>query len=278
MPELSEIYKIPLGHIKISDLNVRHHQKKVGIDELADSIKKHTLLQPIALKGKYGNPPYFLIIGQRRFNAYKLLYKKYGEKFDEIKAYFVPEDLTDIDLTILSLSENVHRADLNYADKAKVITYLYNHFSKNVKKVANEIGWAEGTVRDYIKIEEIATDKMKEIREKTNTSKIDMKRAIKAAAGNPKKAEKLFENFLEYDLTKYEKERAVEFGEKNPSSSVSQVIHEAITPKLEETIILALSSAVNDALSAARRVLELEREEIAIIALEDWLKRNGFMN
>ena len=72
MPE-DKIYKVPLKDIKVSEMNVRISDKKKSIDELAESIKKHGLLQPVVLKGEYNNPPYDLIVSQRRFFACKTL-------------------------------------------------------------------------------------------------------------------------------------------------------------------------------------------------------------
>ena len=72
---LGEIYDIPLRQIHVSNDNVRHHDPTKDLQELADSIKRHGLLQPVVLKGDYGEPPYELIGGQRRFLAYQKILK-----------------------------------------------------------------------------------------------------------------------------------------------------------------------------------------------------------
>jgi len=68
---LDTIYEIPLRDIKISDNNVRLHDPGKDLEELAASIKRHGLLQPVVLLGDYGKPPYKLISGQRRFLAHQ---------------------------------------------------------------------------------------------------------------------------------------------------------------------------------------------------------------
>lgn len=274
---MAEIHSIPLGDIWISKLNVRLHDKKAEIEDLAVSIKKHDLLQPVVLKGKMDNPPYELVIGQRRFHACKLLYEQQGEKYEKIEAIFLKKEIEDIDVKILSLSENIHRVELNYADKAKALNDLYNHFGNSIKKVSEELGIPESTIREYIQIEEQATTQMKELWKRKEVNKADIKRAIKAAQGDAKKAERLLEEFSASKLTKYEKENAVEFGRKNPRASVDDIIKEVQTPRKGETIVLSLHRALQDALKKAKKFLYLEEAEIAIIALEDWLKRNGFM-
>ena len=99
-----EIYEIDLKDIRISKSNVRLTNREAGIDELAESIEKHGLLQPVILRGSYGSPPYELVVGQRRFLAHQRLNR------DFILAIFCGE-LQDINFKILSLAENMHRVN-----------------------------------------------------------------------------------------------------------------------------------------------------------------------
>jgi len=142
--DISEkIYSIPLKDIKISEHNVRLTSKKAGIDKLAESIKKHGLLIPVILRGSYGNPPYELIVGQKRLLAHRALRK------NTIRAVF-SGNLTDVEAKILSLSENMQRVELSHADKAEAITALYLLYKRDERRVAQELGLSLQTVRDYI--------------------------------------------------------------------------------------------------------------------------------
>ena len=51
MPD-QQIHEIRLKDIEVSELNVRHTDKNVDIDDLAASIKVHGLLQPVVLRGR----------------------------------------------------------------------------------------------------------------------------------------------------------------------------------------------------------------------------------
>jgi ParB family chromosome partitioning protein len=262
----NEIREIPLKEIELSKLNVRVTDKNVGIDELAESIKKYGLLQPVILKGEYGKPPYELIVGQRRFLAHKLLKEK------KIRAVFCEED-NEMKLRMLSLSENMHRAELNYSDKADAITLLYKELGRNAKKVAAELGISVPTVIEYVKLEEQATAKAKDLLKRKSIKKADVKRAISAAQGDPAKIDKLLDELPK--LTRYEKDRAVNYGRKE-KATVEKIIEEAKKPKLERTVILNLNQDTDDALKRAGEKLAMDREEIAALALEEWLKENGF--
>ncbi|MFQ5685950.1 MAG: ParB/RepB/Spo0J family partition protein [Candidatus Scalindua sp.] len=269
MTETSEtVYLIPLKVISVSNSNVRMTDREAGIDELAKSIQKYGLLQPVVLMGKPGNPPYELIVGQRRYLAHKKLGKK------NILAVF--RDVGELDAKILSLTENMHRVELNHADKAEAITELYKRYDKDERQVAEELRLPVRTIRDYIKIEERATPKAKEWLRQGKVTKADVKRVIDAAQGDDKKADRLLEEIR--NLTRYERPRAVDFGKSHPKASADEIITAAKTPRLERTIILNITKEVDNALNEAEKQLLLDRESIAGMALFEWLKDNGFLS
>jgi ParB/RepB/Spo0J family partition protein len=268
MERPKEIYSIPLKEIIVSDCNARLTDKKAGIEELADSIKRHGLLQPVVLRGSYGNPLYELIVGQRRFRAHQFIDKK------DICAVFAG-DLDDIEARILSLGENMQRVELNHADKAKAITGLYLHFHKDLKKLKKELGLSLQTIRDYIELEQRATSKAKKLLKEGKLKKIDVKRAIDAAQGDDRKADKLLGKMA--DLSKYEKERVVDYGKRHPQASAEEIIEKGPKPKHERTIILNISEETCEAVEKAERALSMDRESIAERALSEWLTRNGFL-
>src|SRR5688572_11413675 len=109
--ETSQVYDIKLKEIQIDKYNVRKHERDLNIDDLAESIKNYGQMQPVVLMGKYGKPPYNLIVGQRRFLAHKKLKKT------ELKATFI-DKLNETDALVYSLAENLQRADLNFTDKS----------------------------------------------------------------------------------------------------------------------------------------------------------------
>jgi ParB family chromosome partitioning protein len=268
MDEPKEIHKIPLNQINISKLSVRHTELDIGIEDLMESIKIHGLLQPVVLGGEFGKPPYDLIVGQRRFIAHK----KLGEK--SILATF-RTSLDDTQAKILSLTENMHRIDLNHADMAEAITTLYRVYKNDTQKVARALGLSPQTIRDYIKIEEQATDKAKELLKQHKIKKTDLRRAIDAAQGDDKKLNELLD--IMPKLSKYEKDRAVEFGRKHQNATAKEIIEESSRPKLETTVIFNLPLELADALAKAEKALFIDKELIALRALPKWLKDNGFL-
>ena len=75
---MKSIHQIPLSKIHPRSFNA---YPITDIEQLAESIERVGLLQPIILSEKDGE--YFIVAGERRFTAFKRLYEKY--KDDEIK-------------------------------------------------------------------------------------------------------------------------------------------------------------------------------------------------
>jgi ParB/RepB/Spo0J family partition protein len=267
MAIIDKIHEIPLKDIREGNLNVRTTDKEAGVDDLAASIKKYGLLQPIILKGEFGKPPYDLVVGQRRYRAHQKLNK------DSIRAVFY-EKASDLELKMLSLSENMQREKLNYSDMAEAITTLYKEFGNNARKVAKELGVSPSTIYDYVKIDAQATPMAKELLRKRQISRVDVKRVIMAAQGDPREIDRLLIDLPK--LTKYEKDRAVDYGRK-VKAPAAKIIEEAKKPRFERTVILNLDKDTDDALTKAGEKLFLDREAIAELALEKWLKENGFL-
>lgn len=267
-----EIREIPLSDIEVSDKNVRHEQADKELDDLAKSIKKHGLLQPVLLRGgPEDGPPYELVVGQRRYKAHKSLGKP------TIGAVFAGR-LSDTQAMLRSLVENMHRVELTYADAADAVTALYKKFGRNEHKVVAETGMSLRKVRQYIYIEERASEKTRGKLKSGKVSAADAQRALQAAGGDSNKADQLLGFVQEYELTVYQKKRMVEYGTAHPRASAEKVIEEARKPKFEQTIMVNLADDVRNALIEAAEKLRVSEEEVASRALKEWLSDKGFMS
>jgi len=263
-----KIYEIPLKDIQVAETNVRHTEVDKDLDELAASIKKHGLLQPVLLLGEYGEPPYKVIVGQRRFLAHQKLKKA------AIKATFAGE-MNALEASIRSLAENMCRVELNHADAAEAVTNLFKKFDRDAHKVAAETGLSLPKVRQYIHIQERASQKMKDDLRARKVHPQDIQRALKASGEDVKKAERLLEKMQ--DLTGYQKKRIVEIGENNPKATVDKILEEAKKPRVERQILIKLSESARLGLEKAAKQLAMDPDEVAAQALEEWLSKKGFI-
>jgi ParB family chromosome partitioning protein len=267
--KLDRIYEIDLDEIAISSANVRHSDPRLELDELADSIKKHGLLQPVVLLGEHGHPRYKLISGQRRYLAHKLLGK------DKIRVVFAGR-MNKTQAVVRSLVENLQRVELDYADTAHAITELYKDFGRDERRVSRETGLSVRKIREYVQIEAQATPKIKARIQSGRISPTDVKRALRAAQGDPDKAEEIVDLIIELKPTKHEKNRIASYGEQSKSSSAKHIMKEAMKTHVEVTIIISLSEDVRKALLKATKKLSMEPEDLASKVLSDWLNAQGF--
>lgn len=146
-----ETKDIALDRIRVSAFNTRKDlsagTEDTDIDDLANSIRDWGLLSPITVR-MTAEDQYDLVAGQRRYLAYRRL------GMETIPA-IVKDDLDDTSATVVSLVENVHRADMNPMDKARAYQGIYAHYG-DVGRVAKETGVTPQTVRRYLPLLNLA--------------------------------------------------------------------------------------------------------------------------
>jgi ParB family chromosome partitioning protein len=129
---------IPVGDILIKE-NVRKEYS--GIDELAESIREHGLLQPITVYPDKDD--YVVKTGHRRFQAYQSLCQIEPERFHSIRC--IVSDAKNI--AVIQLVENVQRVDLSQIDLVNALNALRNEGLAN-KHIAEVMGKTEGYVNN----------------------------------------------------------------------------------------------------------------------------------
>lgn len=141
------VTEIPIAQIELSEFNARKNldegQEDSTINDLADSIRLQGLLSPITVLKK-SDTVFALIAGQRRLLACKSL------GWTKIPA-IIRDNLSDIDATIISLVENIHRADMNPLDKARAFSLIYDKFH-DYEMVARETGLTVPTIKRYLSL------------------------------------------------------------------------------------------------------------------------------
>ena len=169
MAEIVDFIDIPLNQLEIGKFQVRLRETGKGIEELADSIKKVGLLEPIVVGPQNSNGKYEIILGQRRFLAHLEL------GLETIKAGILSEHVEEIEAKVLSVTENLMRRDLNRKDLIDVCTYLFKHYGK-IKDVVTETGLPDNKVREYVKYDRL----IPELKKLVDKSEVDLKAALRA--------------------------------------------------------------------------------------------------
>ena len=134
-------------NLKITEVEPNREQPRKKFDEealneLADSIKKYGLIQPIVVTKK--KDYYEIVAGERRWRASKLA------EMPTIPA-IVREDNKKKNQEI-SLIENIQRENLNAFEKASGIKLLMDEYSLTQQQVAEIIGKSRSGVANTLRI------------------------------------------------------------------------------------------------------------------------------
>jgi ParB family chromosome partitioning protein len=143
------ISRIPIDQIEPNPRQPRHDFDEQALQELADSIKLHDIVQPITVStltaGKYR-----LISGERRWRASKLAGLK------DVPAYI--RQANDQELLELALLENLQREDLNAVEIALSYKRMMEELNYTQEQVAERMGKERSTVANYIRLLKLPPD------------------------------------------------------------------------------------------------------------------------
>jgi ParB family transcriptional regulator, chromosome partitioning protein len=142
------------NRISIEDIEPNPKQPRRDFDEkalqeLADSIKLHDIIQPVTLS-KLVNGKYRLITGERRWRAAKLA----GIK--DIPAYI--RQANDAQLLELALLENLQREDLNAMEVSLSYKRMMEELNYTQEQVAERMGKDRSTVANFIRLLKLPPD------------------------------------------------------------------------------------------------------------------------
>ena len=114
-----------------------------ALSELADSISKHGVLQPLLVRPQMSGG-YQIVAGERRWRAARMA------GLDEVPA--VVRDLTDEQVMELALIENLQREDLNPLDEAQGYRSLMDAYGMTQDDVAGIVGKSRPAVANALRL------------------------------------------------------------------------------------------------------------------------------
>ena len=133
---------IPIEKIFRDDAQPRKEFDKEKINELAQSIKKNGLIQPIILVKK-DNENYSIVAGERRWRAAQIADLK------TLPSLLIPDDL---DKDEISLIENIQREDLKISEEASAYQRLIEKNNYTHENLANIVGKSRSHITNLLRL------------------------------------------------------------------------------------------------------------------------------
>lgn len=146
---VTNMLRIPLDQIEANPRQPRHDFDEAALQELAQSIRLHDIIQPVTVS-RLPTGKYRLISGERRFRAAKIAELK------DIPAYVRQAD--DQQLLELALLENLQREDLNAMEIALSYKRMMEELNYTQEQVAERMGKERSTVANYIRLLKLPPD------------------------------------------------------------------------------------------------------------------------
>ena len=133
---------VPIEKIFRDETQPRKEFDKDKIDELAQSIKKNGLIQPIILVKK-NDDNFMIVAGERRWRAAQIANLK------TLPSLLIPDDL---DKDEISLIENIQRENLKISEEANAYQRLINKNNYTHENLANIVGKSRSHITNLLRL------------------------------------------------------------------------------------------------------------------------------
>lgn len=215
----------------------RQHFAKEKLEELAQSIREHGLLEPIVVRRVPGQDKFEIIAGERRWRA--------SQKAGLREVLVVVKDVTPKAAFELALIENVQREDLNPVELAEALERLVKEYQYTQETLAERLGKDRTTVANSLRLLKLPAS----VRARVITGALSEghARALLGAA-DPSKIEELAERVVRGKLSVRAAEALVRGvkakGQKGPKGKAGAAPKSASLRDLEQRLTRAAGTKV----------------------------------
>ena len=146
---------LPADALKPNPDQPRQYFAPEGLEELAESIKVHGILQPLSVRRTDGG--YVLVSGERRLRAARLAGLR------EVPCIVVEVD--EVSSSLLALVENLQRRDLDFWEEALALDQLIHTYSLSQEEAARRIGKSQSAVANKLRLLKLSPAALQRLRD-----------------------------------------------------------------------------------------------------------------
>lgn len=216
-----KVHKLALDIVVPKSDQPRRYFDEVAMQELADSIVQHGILQPLIVSQLEQNL-YSIIAGERRWRAAKMA------GLTEVPA--IIRSATEHEQLEMALLENIQRADLSPLELAVTIQKLHIQFGQDYDQIAKRLGKAHSTLVNTVRLLNLPLKMQTALRDGLISE--GHARSLLSLKNDPKLQQALFNKIIEQKWSVRQAEQFVVNAKKDASATVNTSKKD---PKVEKT-------------------------------------------
>lgn len=256
--EQGAVREVPVGQIRPNPYQPREQFDRDKLEELAQSVREHGILQPVLLRN-VGPNAFELIAGERRFRAAQ------AAGLERVPA--VVKELADPQMLEVALIENVQREDIGPLEAARAYQRLNREFGLTQEAIARRVGKSQPTIANALRLlllpepvqdslarGEITEGHARAILQAPADRQVEVLQAIRGRGLTVRDAERVAR-----DLRNPRRERERERAERQPAPEPRDGWHrDANLAAVEEALQVALGTKVSVRKSGSGGRIEIE--------------------
>lgn len=157
---MGEVRYLKLDQIEPNPFQPRQIWSETELDDLADSLREHGVLQPVLVRpivDKKGIERFQLIAGERRWRAAA------RAQIELIPA--IVRDVDDRSALELAIIENVQRHDISAIESAQAYRRLATEFDLSQEKIAARVGKSRAAVANTMRLLDLPAEAIESLRQ-----------------------------------------------------------------------------------------------------------------
>ncbi|HIY33623.1 MAG TPA: ParB/RepB/Spo0J family partition protein [Candidatus Eubacterium faecigallinarum] len=238
--------KLPINEIVPNKDQPRKTFDQGALQELADSISQHGVLQPLLVR-PLPEGGYQLVAGERRWRASKMAGLK--------EVPVVIKELSDVETMEIAIIENLQREDLNPIEEAEGLQALIDRCGFTQEDVAVSVGKSRSAIANSLRLLKLP----QEVRDMTRNGEITAGHARALLAfDNEAMIYEAAQNIIKNNLSVREVERLVKMTEKPSKTRTSSRRRDSFYDEVELSLTEVLGRKVKVYNGRGKGTLEIE--------------------
>lgn len=144
----NEVKELPINELRVNPYQPRKTFNEESLQELAQSIKEHGVIQPIIVKKSIKG--YEIVAGERRYRASRIAGKE--------TIPCIIREFTDDQMMEIAVLENLQREDLNAIEEALGFEMLMKNLNLTQEQLAKRVGKSRSYITNMLGLLTLPTE------------------------------------------------------------------------------------------------------------------------